>query len=279
MGRIQGVTAAAALAGALTAAFAAGPAAAQGAAVAAVPSASGAAAAEDSRRWTFQLEWGPVKLADVQIAVSESPAGDVELTGTGRSVGLAAMIADFEIEQRASYGADGVRRYRTVSRFDDRSVRREVRWDGPVAAGALPSAEVASSEPEVTTPIPPEELAGTVDPAFPVWDVMRKVEAGEGCAGTWRVYDGVRRFDLTLEDQGIEVLEADRDWTWGGEALRCRLYFRRVGGFPVDPERPVRDESEFERLLYVARTPEGALPVRLRVQWPLGYATGRIDLR
>lgn len=230
---------------------------------------------EGERRWMFHVDWGPVKLADVEIRVTAED-GRVELAGAGRSVGLAAMVADFEVSQRSVY-VDGRRRYEATARWDDRDSRRRVRWDGAPQDGARPSVEVASTDPRPLTPIPSEALAGTVDPAFPVWDTLRRIERGGDCGARYAVYDGVRRFDLILEDRGRETLERDRDWTWGGEARVCRLKFERVGGFPEDAERET-EESEYERLLYIGEVDGAPTPVRLRVQWPLGYATARIEL-
>jgi hypothetical protein len=243
--------------------------------------AAAAAVGEDdteTRRWLFNVDWGPVHLAEVELRVDEG-AERVALSGAGRSTGLAAMVADFEVTQRSVYAEDGAtRRYEATARWGEKSSRRALRWDGAPGEAGAPSVEVASNDPEPLTPIPQPELEGTVDPAWPIWDSLNRIEAGGDCASRYRVYDGVRRFDIVLEDAGTETVEKDRDWTWGGEALVCRLKFERVGGFPVDDERRA-EESEYERLLYVARTEDGAMPVRLRVQWPLGYATARIDLR
>jgi len=253
--------------------LAAPPAAAQGPAAAAV---GGDAAG--TKRFTFNVDWGPVHLAEVEFVVDHGTER-VTLSGAGRSTGLAAMLADFEVTQRSVYAKDGaMRRYEATARWGDRTSRRALRWDGAPGEAGAPSVELASTDPEPLTPVPAPELEGTVDPAWPIWDSLQRIAAGGGCDARYRVYDGVRRFDVALEDAGVETLEQDRDWTWGGEALVCRLRFERVGGFPEDGERRA-EESEYERLLYVARTEEGAIPVRLRVQWPLGYATARIDLR
>lgn len=256
---------------AFAAAVAAGPAAAQMAAAAA--SYHGA----PDRVIDFKVDWGPVSLAEVQFRISDA-GEDLRLELEGRSVGMARLVADFRSEQTITYAADGRRRYHVVSDFGDDGSLRSVEWNDPAAP---PVVEVsASTQDGDVTPIPAAELLNTVDPAYPVLAALAQIEAGGACEGAWRTFDGERRLNVMLEDLGDDVLEADRDWTYGGPARKCRLRFQRVGGFELVSDAPVQaEEDEYERLLWIAQLPDGAAPVKMRVSWPLGYATGRIDLR
>jgi len=225
----------------------------------------------------FQLDWGPVKLADISLRIADDAEGLV-LDLQGASRGLAAIVVDFEVQQRVAYASDGARRFETLGSFDGDMSRRAVRW---TPDGAPPSVQVDASTSEgERTPIPPEEMVDTVDPVFPMVDALGRVEAGGVCTGTYRVFDGERRMNVILEDEGDEILQADRDWTYSGPARRCRLRFQRIGGFLLESDSPVQArENEYDRTIWVARLEDGMAPVRLRVAWPLGYATGRIVMR
>ncbi|MEO0678958.1 MAG: DUF3108 domain-containing protein [Pseudomonadota bacterium] len=250
---------------------AATPAAAQMAAAAA------AMRGEPDRVLDYQVDWGPLKLAEVSFRVSDDD-GAVVLDLQGESKGLAAMVADFKVEQKVVYGTDGMRRFESLGSFDARTSRRVVRWDSEAAAPVVTIDASADDGPR--TPIPAAELTPTVDPAFPLIDALRRVGEGGDCSSRYRVFDGERRFNIIIEDEGDDVLEGDRDWTYAGPARRCRLRFQRVGGFLVESDAPVQaEENEYDRTVWLARLPDGMAPVRLRVSWPLGYATGRIDLR
>jgi hypothetical protein len=131
---------------------------------------------------------------------------------------------------------------------------------------------------EARTPIPEGELDNVLDPGAAFLALVDQVGRGEGCGGSWRLFDGVRRMNLQVVDEGREQLAADRPWTYEGPARRCRLRLSRVGGFPVDSPREAPEEA-YDRILWIAPMPEGATPVRLSVDWPLGRAVGRIDLR
>jgi hypothetical protein len=156
--------------------------------------------------------------------------------------------------------------------------RRAMDW----TAAGLPVV-LAAGEPDEDdgplTPIPEGETLGTVDPFAPVLGALARLDAGQDCAATWRVYDGTRRYDVSMTDLGDETLEGDRDWTYAGPARKCRILFKRIGGFSAD--RPPRaPESDYTRLIWFAPLDAGRhLPVRFRAEWSLGYATARIALR
>lgn len=248
------------------------PAAAQSPAAAAIAPQAGPGQA---RTFSYAVDWGPLPLAEVTLSLEPSADG-LTAAARGASLGVAAMFSRFEVEQSSAYGPEGVL-HEARGRFSGRESLRRVRWDGDGAAEVL-TAQEARRDPGPLTPIPAAEMADTVDPAFPVVDALNRVAQGQGCGGTWRVFDGVRRMNITLTDEGPDTLTADRDWTYAGPARRCRLSFERVGGFPPPkPDAPA--ERDYARLLWIAELPEGPAPVRLEVSWPLGVAVGRIDLR
>lgn len=249
-----------------------GAAAAQGPAAAAIDPAQRGA----ERSFAFKVDWGPVGLAEVTLDLTETPDGGAMARASGASLGLAAMFSRFTVDQNVTYTPDGHSLYVSQSRFGDTESRRVVRFPADAPPEVVEHHDPRPPEP--LTPIAPDQMTGAVDPAFPVRDALRRVEAGQGCGGVWRTFDGVRRMDITLIDEGPDMVEADRDWTYGGPALRCRLRFERIGGFPPRAsDAPA--ETDYDRVLWIADLPDGAVPVRLRVSWPLGYATGRIDLR
>lgn len=227
--------------------------------------------ADEPRRLRFAVEWGPVPLAEVEFVLARGD-GLTALDGSARTVGAADLFAGMAVTQSIRYSPPAKALYISLWDDGDGSARqRIVAWDGgtPVRIEAPPPEEEL-------TPIPEGELEGTVDPAFPWLDTIARLDAGGRCTGAYRVFDGVRRLDLTLTDLGAAMLEDDRGWTYSGPAVACGLEMRRVGGFP--PERDVA-ESDYDRVMWFARVGGAHMPVRLSVEWPLGYATARIDLR
>ncbi|MEC9435695.1 MAG: hypothetical protein VYD87_22545 [Pseudomonadota bacterium] len=284
---------AAALAVALSLGPGHGPAAAQQATPAAAP----AAPALRDQRLSFRLDWGPAQLARIDLRLLDDGARRVA-EAQGAPEGVGGVFADFELRQRGEIRADGARRFDARSRFGDEASTRAVRWGGPDAAAEVLDAGPPPEAP--LTPIPPGEMSGAVSPAEAALAMLDQAAAGEGCGGLHRMFDGVRRLNMTVIDEGPDRLEADRDWTYSGPAHRCRIRFERIGGFPAEDDdaaappargRGDRDgpsgfgrsrsrtaESDYDRLLWLAPLPGGMAPVRLRIEWPLGYVTARIDL-
>ncbi|MGG7564677.1 DUF3108 domain-containing protein [Rhodovulum sp. DZ06] len=260
------------------------PAAAQTAVPAPRPAAGAAAGAEDaetrSRALRYAVDWGPAALAEIEFRITER-AGRTTLAAEARSTGLLSLFADFEAEQTALHGPAGPEEFTTRATWDDKRSARRVRFgDGPPQAETLVAPE---DEDEPRTPIPPGALDDAVDPTFPILRAMRQVERGEGCAVSHPVFTGRTAFHVTLSDMGEEALEADRSWTWSGLARRCRMAIQRIGGFKIEDDGWDQDEEDVTRDIWFGPLPEalggGIAPVRMLVEWPLGYAVGRIDLR
>lgn len=228
------------------------------------------ALAEQRHDLAFSVEWGPVPLADVRFSLRRSE-GLTALDGSAVTVGAADLFSGVTIQQSTRYTGPGETLYVSVTDDGDGPESRIVAWK----EGAPVRIEAPPSEEELT-PIPEGEMARTVDPGFPWLDTMQRLDAGRGCGGTYRVFDGIRRMDITVTALGTDALEDDRGWTYEGAAIACRLGFRRIGGFPVD--RDVT-ESDYQRTIWFAEMDGAHVPVRLSVEWPLGYATARIDLR
>src|SRR5678816_901136 len=65
--------------------------------------------------------------------------------------------------------------------------------------------------------------------------VSRRIVDRGTCAGTARIFDGVRRYDLSYEDLGERQLEDAEDFT--GRARLCRATMTPIGGFWRPPDR------------------------------------------
>ena len=252
---------------------------------------------ETVRAFRYAVDWGPAALAQMEIKLTERPS-ETHFAAEIQSAGLLAFFSDFEAVQTALHGPEGPREFLSHGRYGDDEAARRVRFgDGAPRAETLVASE---KDGEPRTPIPEGALTGAVDPVFPILEAMRQVDRGEGCAVKRTVFTGQTAFSMALEDLGMEEIEADRDWTWGGPAAKCRIRIARIGGFLKEGGFWQAEEEDVTREIWFARLSDGAgggpgagaegaedgigdgigvIPVRLRVSWPLGYAIGRIDLR
>ena len=231
-----------------------------------------------ARAWRYAVDWGPAALAELSVRLTED-GDETILTGDGRGAGLLLFFSDFELSQTGRYGPEGPREFIARGRVGDERTDRRVIF----APGETPVSEVLAAPPgdddEPRTPIPDGALMGAVDPMFPILSAMRSIDGGGGCAGDHRVYTGRSAFQMTLRDLGPEMLEADRDWTFAGPARRCSISMKRIGGFRLKSNWWDQDEADVTRDIWFAALPGGTAPVRMQIEWPLGHAVGRIDLR
>lgn len=165
------------------------------------------------------------------------------------------------------YVSDGVfwRKHRTT--------RLDYGGDGRVATSLHPVDENEDDRP----PVPEEMKVGTIDPATAFIAVNRAAaEGGSPCRARVPIYDGRRRFNAVLEDDGVGVVEASRYSSFSGPALRCKFSMERLAGFQRNP----RFDAKTPRVsvLYLARFGESGLwlPVRLESDSTFGHVVGHL---
>ncbi|MDE1150935.1 MAG: DUF3108 domain-containing protein [Micavibrio sp.] len=61
--------------------------------------------------------------------------------------------------------------------------------------------------------------------------MMQNTKNTQKCEGSFPVFDGKRRYNITLKDDGKEMLEKSKYSAFKGEALRCTLKVDPVAGF------------------------------------------------
>lgn len=61
--------------------------------------------------------------------------------------------------------------------------------------------------------------------------MMQNAKNTQKCEGSFPVFDGKRRFNLTLHDAGTDVIQKSKFSSFSGEALRCTLKMEPVAGF------------------------------------------------
>ncbi len=237
--------------------------------------ASAIAKQSDASELFYRVDWGALALAELRVSVSKDQDRRVLVT-KGETLGVLSLFSDWSFFQ--AMAAEGDRR----AVFSTRSFKGgdpyadfKVVW----AQGRLPqvSGELGVQEDEDLTPIPEGELRDTRSPYQSIFQLAEKLARDQSCALTQRIFDGVRRYDVIVRDEGRETLDADRDWTYGGPAIKCRLIFKQIGGFSREPSSWSTEEEQMERFLWLARLRDDLwIPVRLKVSSALGYATGRL---
>lgn len=173
---------------------------------------------------------------------------------------------------------------RSAGRFDnDRAVpgkHTNFGWRGDEQRSVIltygPNGEVTSTridpapDPDEVTALPENAEAGTIDPLTVLAQLSRTMSEAGTCDGEFAVFDGRRRYDLRVTDQGMESLPPTSYSIFSGEARRCRIEYAMLGGERKDPSK--YSKTARDRVVYVARPLKDgpAIPVALKIETDFG---------
>jgi len=116
--------------------------------------------------------------------------------------------------------------------------------------------------------------------------MFQNVRSTHKCEGSFPVFDGKRRFNITLLDDGSEVLPPSGYSSFEGEALRCTLKIEPVAGFnKKDRQRgwmAVQSHTEEHHklpTLWLARIKGGnqIVPVRMEIASDYGSVVAHLS--
>lgn len=115
--------------------------------------------------------------------------------------------------------------------------------------------------------------------------IFQNVKNTNKCAGKFPIFDGKRRFNITLTDDGDEVLPETGYSSFKGAALRCTLKVEPVAGFKKRDEKrgwmAVQNHTEQHHKLptiWLARTPDSSqiVPVRMEIASDYGSVVAHL---
>jgi len=235
---------------------------------------SSSSVAFDGQPLKYEIDWGPVTLADATVELLDS--GDIRsVTADISSRGVGAWFSDFQSTLEIMRTGDGTQILNGGSTWDDTLSNITVMW---LPNESKPSVDLYRSKPRdyELTPVPEASIADTVDPFTPVFEIGRRLDDTQRCEGSYRVFDGVRRYDLQIQDGGVTTLASDDTLTFNGPARRCDITLTRIGGFSTKKGLFKFSESEITRTLYLGQIRGHWLPVRFEVSAPIGSAVARL---
>ena len=241
-----------------------------------------AVAASGEFELEYRVQWGNSFLGR-SIANWVIDDQSYRLTGNAKSEGALSFFYDFEgkneLSGRIADGAYQPSRFASDSTYDDDGYITEVIWD---KGNARPTYTV-TPEPELDEvhPLDPDSLDDVLDPFSAMLTALAAFEKTKSCEGVYRIFDGRRRSDVTLIDLGTTTLEADRTWSYKGNATICGSASKMLGGHEIKDEKDKDEEPDFEKVkIYVAEVAPGlTMPVRIEIDNFLGDVIIRLNMR
>lgn len=197
------------------------------------------------------------------------------LSGQVKTVGLLRLFYRLDLHT-LSQGAIGLGDLQPLfheqslrARGKDRSARLDYPGDGTVATVLVPAEDPGRPRPSL------QQIAHTLDPLTALLAMGRRVAQQERCDGRFAVYDGRRRYDIVLSDDGMERLEAPPSADYAGEARRCAAAAVKIAGFSWDQDySPHTNEGHV--WFVVPRPGALALPLRIEFGSSWGFVTVRM---
>lgn len=206
----------------------------------------------------YAVHYGPLRILEVTTTARLDEAGYVA-SSEMRTVGLAGVLFPWTAgaTTTGARGAAGLRpiahRARGEYRGAARTVEIDYAADGGVRATIAPPPEADDRE-----PVPEAERLATIDP---LTATLAAVQVG--CRGTLRIFDGRRRYDLALSDQGEGELPEPTP-AYRGRARHCRARVVPRAGFWRTTAR--HDERPAQIDLWVAQPLPELMPVPVYMQ-------------
>lgn len=121
-------------------------------------------------------------------------------------------------------------------------------------------------------PVTDEQREDSFDPLNAAIHLVTGMTFSEDlpCGDTVQIFDGRRRYDLTMTHVGTEDIRVRNGQVWDGPATVCELNYEEVAGFKPQPE-----DDELPRppmTLHIAHVEDGDfyIPLRVRAPTPIG---------
>ena len=174
---------------------------------------------------------GGFHVAEVDLT-TKLDNGSYQMESRARTLGLADMVvkghATTTVEGELSGTIIKPARFLSTygGRWGDRRAEMEFDDQGPTKVTAIPSYDQDQRK-----QVPMDQRAGTIDPLSAALFSVTFASSGKMCEGAVRVFDGRRRYDLTLEYLGEDELRGRADMAYQGKATKCRVHQDRITGF------------------------------------------------
>lgn len=150
-----------------------------------------------------------------------------------------------------------------------RSARLDYPGDGTVATALVPAEDPGRPKPTA------QQTLRTLDPLTTLLAIGRAVAQQGRCDGRFAVYDGRRRYDIVLSDEGEEHAEPSPGHTYNGEIRRCAAGAVKIAGFSWDQD--YSPHTTAGRVWFATPEPGApALPLRIDFGSSWGLVTVRM---
>ena len=228
----------------------------------------------------YDISWGALHLAE---ATSQWQMQDDKafILGSVKSDGIAALVSGFqsassaEIDFQASQWQPV---YLSLSRITkSKQIASSVHWSA--SGDILSDVQQPPLDLDKVFPIPSKLKQNVIDPYSAVMRQLDHIATTGKCAGSYAIYDGLRRFEMQFDTVGDIDLVADRPFGFDGAALHCQIIVLPKGGHRIESSWHKKPDKDRQLSVFFGRFPQGlVLPVRVEIEAPIGTGVVRLNM-
>ena len=228
----------------------------------------------------YDISWGALHLAE---ATSQWQMQDNKavILGSVKSDGIASLVSGFQSASSAEiklHASEWHPIYLSLSRITkSKQIASSVHWS---ASGDILS-DVQQPPPDLDKvfPILDKLKQNVIDPYSAVMRQLEYIGTYGKCAGSYAIYDGLRRFEMQFDTVGDIDLVADRPYGFDGQALHCQITVFPKGGHRIDSSWHKKPDKDRQLSVYFGRFPgDLVLPVRVEIEAPIGVGVARLNM-
>ena len=228
----------------------------------------------------YDISWGALHLAE---ATSQWQMQDNKavILGSVKSDGIASLVSGFQSASSAEiklHASEWHPIYLSLSRITkSKQIASSVHWS---ASGDILS-DVQQPPPDLDKvfPILDKLKQNVIDPYSAVMRQLEYIGTYGKCAGSYAIYDGLRRFEMQFDTVGDIDLVADRPYGFDGQALHCQITVFPKGGHRIESSWHKKPDKDRQFSVYFGRFSVNlVLPVRVEIEAPIGVGVARLNM-
>ena len=228
----------------------------------------------------YDISWGALHLAE---ATSQWQMQDNKavILGSVKSDGIASLVSGFQsasIAEIKLHASEWHPIYLSLSRITkSKQIASSVHWS---ASGDILS-DVQQPPPDLDKvfPILDKLKQNVIDPYSAVMRQLEYIGTYGKCAGSYAIYDGLRRFEMQFDTVGDIDLVADRPYGFDGQALHCQITVFPKGGHRIESSWHKKPDKDRQFSVYFGRfSLDLVLPVRVEIEAPIGVGVARLNM-
>ena len=228
----------------------------------------------------YDISWGALHLAEA-TSRWEMQDDKAVILGSVKSDGIAALVSGFQSASSAEikfHASEWHPIYLSLSRITkSKQIASSVHWS---ASGDILS-DVQQPPPDLDKvfPILDKLKQNVIDPYSAVMRQLDYIGANDKCAGSYAIYDGLRRFEMQFDTVGNIELVADRPFGFDGQALHCQITVFPKGGHRIESSWHKKPDKDRQLSVYLGRFSGGlVLPVRVEIEASIGIGVARLNM-